>query len=77
MVRLSGSILTLGVSKEEAKTNLCPLLAVSGPSFHSNIGHMNVRFGEKRTFVNYMYRPKITGRPNPGPYFIAIVNLLY
>ena len=26
MVRLSGSILTLGVSKEEAKTNLCPLL---------------------------------------------------
>ena len=26
-------------------------LAESGPSFHSNIGHMNVRFGEKRTLA--------------------------
>nr|CAM58142.1 hypothetical protein [uncultured marine microorganism] len=31
----------------------------------------------KRTFVNYMYCPKITGRLDPGPYFIATVNLLY
>jgi hypothetical protein len=32
MARLSGSILTPRVSKEEAKINLCPLLADSGHS---------------------------------------------
>ncbi len=34
-------------------------------------------FDPKRTFVNYMYCPEITGRRDPGPYFIATVNLLY
>jgi len=44
MARLSGSISTLGVSKDESKTNLCPLLAESSRWHPPIFGVASVRY---------------------------------
>ena len=54
MARLSGSILKLGVRKEEAKTNLCPLLAEAVSKLHDNLTpEVAFKHSVRRNYVAY------------------------